>query len=72
MTESARAPRLRVVVAEDAYLIREFLSAILSAAPEVELVAVCSDMHWSETQDTSRRVKATLIFLSEEENGTTA
>ena len=34
---------IRVVVAEDAYVIREFLTATLSAAPEVELVAVCSN-----------------------------
>ena len=38
------APRpIRVVVAEDSYLIREFLTATLSAAPEVELVALCTD-----------------------------
>jgi len=39
--EELRAP-IRVVVAEDSYPIREFLTATLSAAPEVELVAVCS------------------------------
>ena len=33
----------RVVVAEDSYVIREFLTATLSAAPEVELVAVCTN-----------------------------
>ena len=32
-----------VVVAEDSYVIREFLTATLSATPEVELVAVCSN-----------------------------
>jgi DNA-binding NarL/FixJ family response regulator len=37
----ARAPT-RVVVAEDSYIIREFLTSTLSAASEVELVAVCS------------------------------
>jgi DNA-binding NarL/FixJ family response regulator len=37
-----RAP-IRVIVAEDSYLIREVLTATLSAAPEVELVAVCAN-----------------------------
>jgi DNA-binding NarL/FixJ family response regulator len=31
------------VVAEDSYVIREFLTATLSAAPEVELTAVCTN-----------------------------
>jgi DNA-binding NarL/FixJ family response regulator len=35
--------RIRVVVAEDAYAIREFLTATLSSSPEVELTAVCSN-----------------------------
>jgi len=34
---------LRVVVAEDSYPIREFLTVILSRAPAVDLVAVCSN-----------------------------
>ena len=34
---------IRVIVAEDSYMIREFLTAVLSSAPEVELVAVCSN-----------------------------
>jgi DNA-binding NarL/FixJ family response regulator len=34
---------IRVVAAEDSYVIREFLTATLEAAPEVELVAVCSN-----------------------------
>ena len=34
---------IRVAVAEDSYLIREVLMATLSTAPEVELVAVCSN-----------------------------
>jgi DNA-binding NarL/FixJ family response regulator len=33
----------RVVVAEDSYVIREFLTMVLGAAPEVELVAVCTN-----------------------------
>ena len=39
----ARSHAIRVVVAEDSYVIREFLTAALSAAPEVELVAVCTN-----------------------------
>jgi DNA-binding NarL/FixJ family response regulator len=35
------AAPIRVIVAEDSYIIREFLTSTLSAAPEVELVAVC-------------------------------
>ncbi|MGA8722736.1 MAG: response regulator transcription factor [Solirubrobacteraceae bacterium] len=34
---------IHVVVAEDSYVIREFLTATLSAAAEVELVAVCTN-----------------------------
>jgi DNA-binding NarL/FixJ family response regulator len=37
-----RAP-IRIVIAEDSYVIREFLTAALSSAPEVELVAVCTN-----------------------------
>ncbi len=33
----------RVVVADDAYLIREFLSATRSSAPQIELLAICSN-----------------------------
>ncbi len=36
-------PPIRVVIAEDSYLIREILTTTLAAAPEVELVAVCSN-----------------------------
>jgi len=34
---------VRVVIAEDSYVIREFLTATLSAAPEVDLAAVCTN-----------------------------
>lgn len=34
---------IRVVVAEDAYVIREFLTATLSSTPDLELVAVCTN-----------------------------
>jgi DNA-binding NarL/FixJ family response regulator len=40
--DEAPAP-IRVVVAEDAYVIREFLTAALGASPDVELVAVCTN-----------------------------
>ncbi len=36
-------PPIRVVVADGSFLIREFLAATLSAAPEVELIEVCSN-----------------------------
>jgi len=38
-----RSSPVRVVVAEDSYLIREFLIATLSSAPEVDLLAVCTN-----------------------------
>ena len=41
--ETPARPPIRVVIAEDSYIIREFLTATLSSAPEVELVAVCSN-----------------------------
>ncbi len=34
---------IRVIAAEDSYVVREFLTSMLESAPEVELVAVCSD-----------------------------
>jgi DNA-binding NarL/FixJ family response regulator len=34
---------IRVVTAEDSYVVREFLTSTLEAAPQVELVAVCSN-----------------------------
>jgi DNA-binding NarL/FixJ family response regulator len=40
--ESPSSP-IRVVAAEDSYVVREFLTSMLESAPEVELVAVCSD-----------------------------
>src|SRR5438270_12768217 len=40
---AAHQAPIRVAVAEDAYVIREFLSATLSSAPQMDLVAVCSD-----------------------------
>jgi DNA-binding NarL/FixJ family response regulator len=34
---------IRVVIAEDSYVIREFLTTTLAAAPAVELIAVCTN-----------------------------
>jgi DNA-binding NarL/FixJ family response regulator len=42
-TDARAESPIRVVVAEDSYLIREFLAATLSSAPEVELAAVCTN-----------------------------
>ena len=35
--------QVRVVVAEDSYVVREFLTATLSAAPDIDLLAVCTN-----------------------------
>ena len=42
-TSEEATRQIRVVIAEDSYVIREFLTAALSAASEVELVAVCTN-----------------------------
>ena len=42
-TDEAPQTPIRVVIAEDSYVIREFLTTTLSAAAEVELVAVCTN-----------------------------
>jgi DNA-binding NarL/FixJ family response regulator len=41
---SAVAP-LRVLIAEDSFLIREGIAQLLQTRPEVEVVAACSDLH---------------------------
>jgi DNA-binding NarL/FixJ family response regulator len=42
--DSRRAEsRLRVIIADDAYIIREFLTFLLSQTPEIELAAVCAN-----------------------------
>jgi DNA-binding NarL/FixJ family response regulator len=48
-TEQASHTPIRVVLAEDSYIIREFLTTTLNSAPEVELVAVCSNAKELET-----------------------
>ncbi len=42
-TGEETSKQIRVAVAEDSYVIREFLTATLSAASEVDLVAVCTN-----------------------------
>ncbi len=42
MNSNPESP-IRVIAAEDSYVVREFLSSMLESAPEVELVAVCSN-----------------------------
>jgi chemotaxis response regulator CheB len=34
--------RIRVVAADDSYVIREFIKSVLGSAPGIDLVAVCS------------------------------
>jgi len=41
--DSAVAAPLRVVLAEDSYLVREALAHLLADTPEIEIVAVCED-----------------------------
>ena len=43
VTEQEQQRPIPLVVAEDSYVIREFLMATLSSAPEVELMAVCTN-----------------------------
>ena len=43
MPAATPGERIRVVIADDAYVIREGLAATLSLAPEIELVGLCSD-----------------------------
>jgi DNA-binding NarL/FixJ family response regulator len=43
MEAATPGERVRVVVADDAFVVREGLAASLSLAPELELVGVCSD-----------------------------
>jgi len=53
--EARRADRfpIRVAVAEDSYVIREFLTTTLGSSPEIELVAVCSNGTELETAITT-------------------
>lgn len=40
---------IRVIVAEDSYVVREFLATTLETSPEVELIAVCDNAKELET-----------------------
>jgi DNA-binding NarL/FixJ family response regulator len=42
MKDASQVP-IRVIAADDSYVVREFLTTTLQATPEVELVAVCSN-----------------------------
>jgi DNA-binding NarL/FixJ family response regulator len=42
MSDGAQPP-IRVIAADDSYVVREFLTATLESSPEVQLVAVCSN-----------------------------
>jgi DNA-binding NarL/FixJ family response regulator len=55
--------RPRVVVADHSYLIREFLCSTLRAAPEVELVAVCSNGKELETAVAASRPDVVLTDI---------
>jgi DNA-binding NarL/FixJ family response regulator len=46
---------IRVIAAEDSYVVREFLSSMLESAPEIELVAVCSDRNELDAALASQR-----------------
>jgi DNA-binding NarL/FixJ family response regulator len=47
-----RHPAIRIAVADDSYLIRDLLEIMLSSAPGIELVAICSDGNelWTEIE----------------------
>jgi DNA-binding NarL/FixJ family response regulator len=47
--------RIRVVIADDAYVIREGLLATLAGAPDIEVVGVCSDGNELEAAITEQR-----------------
>jgi DNA-binding NarL/FixJ family response regulator len=59
-SEPEPQPPLRVIVAEDSYLIREMLTTTLDATPEVELVAVCSNA--KELQTALARWEADVVL----------
>jgi len=44
MWHDARTVAIRVVLAEDSYLVREGLEQVLAAAPGIEVVATCADL----------------------------
>jgi DNA-binding NarL/FixJ family response regulator len=54
VTNETQLP-IRVVAADDSYVVREFLVAAFEPAPEVELVAVCSNRDELDAAMTSQR-----------------
>ncbi len=62
-TASSEPQPIRVVIAEDSCPIREFLSATLSSAPEVELAAVCSTAKELQTAVTTWRPDVVLADI---------
>ena len=62
MSDQTRKP-IRVMVADDSYLIRELLSMILDGAPEVELLAVCSNGKELESELLARRPEVVITDI---------
>src|SRR5436305_6727942 len=54
MTDQVNEHPIRVVAAEDSYVVREFLANALEAAPEVDLIGVCSNGKELEAAITSQ------------------
>jgi DNA-binding NarL/FixJ family response regulator len=44
MWDDARRVAIRVVLAEDSYIVREGLEQVLATVPEIEVVATCADL----------------------------
>jgi DNA-binding NarL/FixJ family response regulator len=55
--------RIRVVVADDSYLMRESLTAMLAAEPEVELVSVCSNGNELEAAVAAERPAVVIVDI---------
>ena len=62
VSDQTRKP-IRVMVADDSYLIRELLSMILDGAPEVELLAVCSNGKELESELAARRPEVVITDI---------
>ncbi len=62
-TSETGAGPIRLVMAEDSYVIREGLTAILGAAPEVDLAAVCSSGRELQTAIATENPDVVLIDI---------
>src|SRR3954447_15814881 len=62
---SGTQPRepIRVVVADDSYLMRESLTVMLAAEPEVELVSVCSNGKEGEASAAAERPAVVIVDI---------